>query len=349
MKKINLGPGPSFIPENLNESLISSLFDNGERGFSILHQSHRSKEFEDFLNNFRDDIRQFLEVPKNYEVLIMQGGATMLFALLAQNFRFDKRPASYLISGFWSKLAAKNASNIRDICKINTIEDEPISFNFSNSKDWAYFHYVMNETVDGVLINDLFELDCPVICDASSALFGKKININDFDMIYSSSSKHLAVPGFTISILKKDLLAKIKNNIPEIMSFNHWQKSMSIPCTPPTPSIYLCSKILNFLMKNGNLDFYSEQNTSKALLMYSFIDSSNYFLNEVPSKNRSETNFIFNAMNPSIEKSFNNYLNSKYTNFVGHESKGGFRINAYNLFTKDELKSLLDFASGFKA
>ena len=111
MKKINLGPGPSFIPENLNESLISSLFDNGERGFSILHQSHRSKEFEDFLNNFRDDIRQFLEVPKNYEVLIMQGGATMLFALLAQNFRFDKRPASYLISGFWSKLAAKNASN----------------------------------------------------------------------------------------------------------------------------------------------------------------------------------------------------------------------------------------------
>ena len=126
---------------------------------------------------FKFNIRQFLGVPKNYEILIIQGGATMLFSLLAQNFNFDKRSARYLISGFWSKLAAKNASTIREISQIKIKEENQLSFSLAESRNWAYFHYVMNETVDGVTMNDTFKLGCPVICDASSSLFGKKINI----------------------------------------------------------------------------------------------------------------------------------------------------------------------------
>ena len=347
MKKINLGPGPSYIPENINEKLISSIFGEGKRGFSILHQSHRSKEFETTLEEFKDKLRCFLDVPDNYEVLIVQGGATLTFSLLAQNLSNDKRTAKYLISGFWSNLAARNASKIRNISKEIMGGNLMPSFRDSLSNQWSYFHYVMNETVNGFLINEDFNFDCPVICDASSSLFGSLIDISKFDMIYSSSSKHLAVPGFTIVIIKKDLFSKFSSEIPEIMSYEHWRKSLSIPCTPPTVSIYLCNEILKNLMSKGDLEFYSKQNSEKASLIYDFLDNSKYFSNNIQPKNRSNTNFIFKAKNAKIENSFTKYLGERYSNFKGHESTGGFRINSYNLFSLDEARALIEFADSF--
>ena len=348
MKKINLGPGPSYIPEDINKELISSVFDDGERGFSIIHQSHRSDEFEILLNKFKEQLRCFLNVPNTHEVLIVQGGATLTFSLLAQNFSHDSRVAQYLVSGFWSNLAAENASKIKNISIADIKGNIKSLFKNSSSKEWSYFHYVMNETVNGFFIDDEFELDCPIICDASSSLFGNVIDINKFDMIYSSSSKHLAVPGFTIVIIKKDLFSKLNSKIPEIMSYEHWRKTSSIPCTPPTVSIYFCNEILKNLISKGDLGFHSKQNNLKASLIYNFLDNSKYFSNNIESKYRSKTNFVFEAKNSEIESSFTRFLDEKYSNFIGHESTGGFRFNTYNLFSIDQTKSLIEYADSFQ-
>lgn len=345
--RINLGPGPSYIPNELNKKIYESLFNDTGRGFSMIHQSHRSDEFSNYLNEFKLEIRDFLNIPNTHEILVFQGGATLQFALIANNLKKIKGKPNYVVSGFWSSLAAKNASKIREINDIDIRCQGSLDTSKINIGNESYIHFAMNETVDGINLENIFDSKNLVVCDASSCLFGKKIDYDKFDIVYSSSSKNLALPGFTIVIFKKDVQCEFNDDMPDILNFEHWFENDSIPCTPPTPSIYMCREILKYMARSGDLDFYDQQNKLKATYFYDFIDQSPILKNEIQKEYRSDFNFIIYGKNIDIENSFINYLETNYANVRGHESRGGLRINCYNLLSLDEVKNLITFISKF--
>lgn len=345
--KINLGPGPSFIPIELNKNIQEFISNEAKRGFSMLHQSHRSNEFIDYLNEFKLEIRDFLNIPDTHELLVFQGGATLQFALIAENLKKIKGKPNYVVSGFWSSLAAKNASKIREITEIDIRCQNGLDAAKIDIVNESYIHFVMNETVDGINLENIFDSKNLIICDASSCLFGKKIDYSRFDIIYSSSSKNLALPGFTLMIFKKGVESMLNNDMPEILNFKHWYENNSIPCTPPTPSIYLCREVLKYTARCGDLDFHDEQNKLKAKHLYDFIDQSSILKNDIQKEYRSGFNFILHGKSSDIEKELIDYLEKKYANVRGHESRGGLRINCYNLLNLDEVKELINFISKF--
>ena len=346
--KINLGPGPSFIPNELIKNIYESVFDDTGREFSMIHQSHRSDEFYSYFNEFKLEIKDFLNIPDTHEILVFQGGATLQFALIADNLKKIKGKPNYIVSGFWSSLAAKNASKIREINEIDIRCQNGLDTVKINIANESYIHFVMNETVDGINLENNFNSKNLIVCDASSCLFGKKIDYTKFDIIYSSSSKNLALPGFTIIIFKKAVQFEFNNDLPDILNYEHWFKNDSIPCTPPTPSIYMCREVLKYIARCGDLDFHDQRNKLKAKYLYDFIDRSPILKNDIKKEYRSDFNFTFHGNSCDIENSLINYLETKYANVRGHESRGGLRINCYNLLSLDEVKNLINFISKFK-
>lgn len=322
---------------------------------SVLEMSHRSPEFEAILESAKQGIRDLLLVPENYQILFLQGGASLQFSMIPMNFLTEGHSADYIITGTWSEKASAAAKRCGQVNEI-----------FSSAKDGfksvpgqdelrftigsRYVHYASNETIDGVEFKyDLDAYGTPVVCDASSNILSKPINIEKYALIYAGAQKNIGSSGVTLVIIRDDLLETAPDVRHAILDYRNFAKHWSMPNTPNTWGIYLIDLVCEWLKAQGGLAPMKERNEEKAALVYAAIDSSDGFYQGHAERNaRSVMNVTFRLSSEDLEKKFaDEAAEIGLSGLRGHRSVGGIRASIYNAFPRSGIETLVDFMDHF--
>ena len=357
----NFGAGPATLPSSVIEQVKSNLqdFDNG---MSIMEISHRSSAFKDYAYQSEASIRKLLNMSDDYAVLFLQGGATFQFSMVPQNLSEwlpNKKyqingSANYLITGGWSKKAADYA---KFHTSVNTVYDssENSYTSVTDIKDWNinpdvdYFYYCANETVHGLEIHETPDISGPIICDMSSTLCTRPININDFDLIFAGAQKNLGIAGLTIVIVKKELINDKAKHLPPLLRYESHSLDNSMLNTSPVFAWYVAGLVFNWIIAQGGLQSMSKLNQEKSSLLYDFIDSSEFYNNPVNPKYRSWVNIPFTLTSNNLDERFlNEASNEGLMNLKGHRTVGGMRASVYNAMPIEGVKKLIAFMENFE-
>lgn len=346
MKVYNFCSGPAILPDEVLSEASRALINWNDTGTSILAISHRSPEFQTIAFEAEQDLRMLLSIPDNYHVLFLAGGASTQFAMVPMNLLGDKTSADYIDTGYWSKMAIKEAGKY---CQVNTIA-------LGLTPEWpvnpgsAYVHCVPNETVEGIAISSI--PDCgnvPVVADLSSCLLSAPVDINQFGLIYAGSHKNIGAAGMTVVIVKKDLLKPVLPNTPSLYNYEILANAKSLYNTPPTFAWYTAGLVFKWLIKQGGLLEMGKRNAEKARLLYDFIDQSRLYSNMISKANRSITNITFTLTQTKLEPVFLKESEAKgLLNLKGHRSIGGCRASLYNAMPIEGVMALIQFMREFE-
>jgi len=357
----NFGAGPATLPSSVIEQVKSNLNDFSN-GMSIMEVSHRSSTFKDYADQSEFSFRKLLNITDDYVVLFLQGGATFQFTMVPQNLserRSDnnhqiKGSANYLITGEWSKKAADYA---KFHTSVNTVYDslENSYTSIREIKDWNinpdvdYFYYCANETVHGLEIHETPNISSPIICDMSSTLCTRPININDFDLIFAGAQKNLGIAGLTIVIAKKELINSRAKHLPPFLRYESHSVDNSMLNTSPVFAWYVAGLVFEWIIAQGGLESMSELNQEKSSLLYDFIDHSQLYKNAVDPKYRSWVNIPFTMTSNNLDKRFLKEANNEgLMNLKGHRTVGGMRASVYNAMPVEGVKKLIVFMKDFE-
>lgn len=345
--KINFCAGPAVVPTSIIEQLQQMMIDYKNTGVSLLSISHRDKVFDEVHVSIQKNLRSLLNIPDNYSVLLMQAGATAQFAAIPMNLADKYNRALYVCSGQWSEKAAKEATKFMSVDAVKY--DNNIAQSFQ-ADTYDYIYYTDNETVDGFQINKLAKsCNTEIVCDMSSSFLSKPINISDYGLIYAGAQKNAGIPGLTIVIVK-DSLIKAKDNIPVVFDYLVTKKSNSVYNTPSVISWVTFELTLEYLInKFDNLKNVESFNNQKANLLYSAIDNSKIFKNEIKPEYRSNMNIIFHLSNEELtDKFLNEASKAGFYGLKGHRSVGGCRASLYNAVSLEDVEKLVQFMQGFE-
>lgn len=345
--KINFCAGPAVVPSSIIEQLQQMMTNYKDTGVSLLSISHRDKVFEEVHTSIQQKLRKLLKIPDNYSILLMQAGATAQFAAIPMNLANKYNKSLYICSGQWSEKAAKEAEKFIDINAIKY--DEHIADNFKANK-YDYIYYTDNETVDGFQINKLAKsCNTEIVCDMSSSFLSKPINISDYGLIYAGAQKNAGIPGLTIVIIKNSLIQQ-KDNIPVVFDYHVMKTSNSLYNTPSVISWVTFELTLEYLIKNyANLNKVGEFNNKKAELLYSAIDHSKIYKNNIKSQYRSSMNIIFHLPSDEITNKFLEAADKQgFYGLKGHRNIGGCRASIYNAVSIEDVRKLVKFMQDFE-
>jgi len=354
MRKWNFCAGPAAIPEEVLIEAQNELLEWGLSGSSVMEVSHRSDLFAEVAASSTRDIKALLNIGDDHEVLFLQGGATLQFTSIPLNFTKKSSIVSYLNTGLWSKKAINAASKYASVNVVASSEKSNYT-HVPNIQEWKidsdsiYFHYVMNETIQGLAMRDPILFEIPVICDMSSCILSEEVDFNNLDLVYAGAQKNIGPAGLTLVIIKKDYLEKANEDIPDILSYKKNSQAGSMLNTPPTFAWYLAGKVFKWLLKKGGVKSIQEENEKKAKFLYDFIDSSSFYTNPVEKEYRSIMNAPFllsdeNADSLFLEKAEKSGL----LNLKGHRSVGGMRASIYNATPFEAVEDLVSFMSDFE-
>ena len=355
MRKWNFCAGPAVLPEDVLKEVKSEFLEFNNSGTSIMEMSHRSEIYTSVAIEAKKDLIEILNIPKNYDVLFLQGGATHQFSMVPYNFGHNTKEADYVLSGSWSKKAISEASKI---IKVNTIaSSEGKNFTYApDPNDWkvseksAYLHFCPNETIQGVAIHEPPIIDKPLISDASSVILSEPLDVSKFSLIYAGAQKNIGPSGLTIVIIDREFMEYGDQNIPNILKYSEHSNSDSMLNTPPTFAWYMAGKVFKWIKDSGGLDYFSIQNNKKANALYKFIDESSFYSNNIDIKNRSIMNITFFLANDDLDKTF--LLNAEENgllNLKGHRSVGGMRASIYNAMPFEGVEELIKFMDYFES
>lgn len=352
----NFNAGPSALPVEVLEKAQQELVNFHGTGMSIMEMSHRSSTFEEVHNEAISRLRKLFAIPDDYEVLFLQGGASLQFTMIPMNFLQLEKKASYVMTGVWSEKAYKEATLFGEpvqtaSTKENKYRNIPSLEEIDFGSDDAYVHLTSNNTIYGTQWSEFPDTgEVPLIADMSSDIMSKPIDISRFDLIYAGAQKNLGPSGVTVVIARRDFLAKANKEIPTILKYSTHVESNSLYNTPPTFGIYMLGEVLNWIEKQGGLAAIAKQNEEKAKLIYDVIDNSNGFYTGHASKeSRSLMNITFRVADEELEKQF--LTEAKDAGFVGlngHRSVGGCRASTYNSVPFETCKALQDFMIAFQ-
>ena len=355
MRKYNFCAGPSALPTEVLEELKEEILDWKKYGLSVMEMSHRSKEVVEIAETAKQDFIDLLKIDSNYDVLFIQGGASLQFSMVPMNLLPSSDSLSnYLIVGQWSKKAIKEAKKYGNLNISASSED--ISFKqYPSPSDWkiddsaSYLHLVMNETIDGACLRNHNNLpDINLVADCSSCILSEPLNVSKFALIYSGAQKNIGPAGLAIIIIRKDLLID-RDDLPAMMSYKTYSDSDSMYNTPPTFAWYLSGKVFKWLKNKGGLENQKKENESKASKLYEFIDSSDFYKNDVHKESRSIMNvpFLMNdeSLNPKFLKESEEH---GLLNLAGHRSVGGMRASIYNAVPEQGVEALIEFMKNFE-
>ncbi|MGY8772915.1 MAG: 3-phosphoserine/phosphohydroxythreonine transaminase [Gammaproteobacteria bacterium] len=353
MRKWNFSAGPAAIPESVLEETQSELLEWNNSGMSIMEMSHRSPEYMQVASAARQDLIDLLDIPKNYKVLFLQGGATLQFSMIPMNFA-SQNHADYLLTGTWSKKALSEASKVTTANIVAS--SEAANFNHVPSIDsWkesaaaTYFHYVANETIQGNALHQAPITQAPLIADMSSVILSEPIDVSKFSMIYAGAQKNIGPAGLTICIIKDEFLATASESLPGMLQYSKHAASDSMFNTPPTFSWYLAGKVFSWLKSNGGLEAIAKVNHTKATSLYQFIDASDFYSNPVIHENRSIMNVPFLLRDSDMDAQFlNDAQQAGLLNLKGHRSIGGMRASIYNATPLAAIEALMEFMREFE-
>jgi phosphoserine aminotransferase len=331
---------------------ISSL--NGT-GRGVMEISHRSTEFEAILNHAENGLRGLLHVPEYYRILFLQGGASLQFTMIPMNFLRAGGAADYVITGAWGEKAlaeARKCGNVR-IADFRTVDGSisvPEQADLSFDHDSAYVHYTSNETIDGVEFKyDLDGNGIPVICDASSNILSKPIDIDKYAVIYAGAQKNIGPSGVTVVIIREDMLERVPDNQYSLLDYRKIAAEHSMVNTPNTWGIYLIGLVCDWLEGQGGVDGIELRNREKAAILYDAIDSSDgFYSSRVTPQARSLMNVTFHLPTKELDGSFCKEAKElRMDGLMGHRSVGGIRASIYNAFPVAGVRYLAEFMKGF--
>ncbi|ORZ16374.1 phosphoserine aminotransferase [Absidia repens] len=375
---LNFGAGPAKIPTSVLERAQSEMLNYDNSGMSVMELSHRSKTFGKILDGTKSKLKSLMDIPDNYEILFMQGGATTQFAAVFYNLVAAKQAkegneqeviVDYVVSGAWSNKAAQEAerlaANERSTIKVNRVTDSKKvygkygslapedSWQLSDPKKTAYVYYCDNETVHGVEFQQIPKVDpgVPLVADVSSNFLSRPLDVRKFGVIYGGAQKNLGPAGVSIVIIRKDLLADL--NIgpvrPLMLDFKTMADNDSMYNTPPTFSIYMVGLVLEWLEDQGGLASMEKRNMAKAKKLYDVIDQSALYRSPVDVNCRSRMNVVFRLSSEALEAEFlAGVAELNMVQLKGHRSVGGIRASIYNSMPEQDVDQLIAYMNTFE-
>ena len=347
----NFNAGPSAMPEEVMKEAQAEFLNYQNSGMGIIEMSHRSKEYDAMHQETKALLRELMEIPENYEILFIQGGGSTQFMMTAANFL--KKKAAYVNTGVWAKKAMAEAKFFGEAYEAASSADRNhcyIPQEFSIQPDTDYIHLTANNTIYGTEYPDFPKFDLPVICDMSSDILSRKVNVADFDLIYAGAQKNLGPAGVVIVIVKKEFLETARTELPTMLKYSTFAEKDSLYNTPPVFAIYMVNKTLHWINKQGGVDAVYANNQAKAKVIYDVIDNSNgFYRGHADKEYRSLMNITFNLATPELEKDF--IEKGKASGFIGingHRSVGGCRASTYNAVPMDACIALAEFMKQYQ-
>lgn len=344
-----------MLPEEVMQQAQNEFLNWQQQGCSVMEMSHRSKEFIQVAEQAEHDLRELLDVPDNYKVLFSHGGGRGQFSGVPLNLSKATDQADYLDSGSWSKGAIKEAGKYLNVNVLagTTLVDGQVKmseqFQWQLNSGAAYFHYCPNETVEGVEIDWIPNTgNVPLVADMSSNILSKPIDVSRFGVIYAGAQKNIGPAGLSIVIVRDDLLSRARIETPSILHYDTLAKSGSMYNTPPTYAWYLAGLVFKWLKHQGGVQQMARLNLAKSQKLYSCIDESEFYSNNVQSEYRSKMNVTFHLANPALEAAFLSESEKQGLKALkGHRLVGGMRASLYNAMPIAGVDALTEFMQDF--
>ncbi|MFM7054050.1 MAG: 3-phosphoserine/phosphohydroxythreonine transaminase [Bacteroidota bacterium] len=349
--KHNFGAGPGILPRKAIEKSAQAILDLNGTGLSILEISHRSKDFDAILAQTKSLVKELLNVPDNYSILFLQGGASTQFSMVPMNLLPVGGKAAYVESGVWASKAAKEAKLFGNVEIVATSKERNFCYvptSYSIPSDASYLHITSNNTIYGTQMAYFPESNIPVVCDMSSDIFSRPVDVSKFDLIYAGAQKNMGPAGVTLVIMKNDIHGKSGRAIPTMLDYKTHIENDSLFNTPPVFPIYVCMATLEWLKEIGGVSAIEKINTQKAELLYNEIDSNPLFKGTADVGSRSKMNVCFLLEKPELDESFSALLKeSGIIGLKGHRSVGGYRASLYNALPLSSVEFLVSLMQDF--
>jgi phosphoserine aminotransferase len=349
--KHNFGAGPGILPQEVLKQASEAVIDFNGTGLSLLEISHRSKEFEAVLDEAVALVKELFAVPEGYSVLFLQGGASTQFAMAPYNLLPSTGKAAYLETGVWANKALKEAKYFGEVEVIASSKDANFTYipkDYTIPADAAYFHITSNNTIYGTQLQEFPKSPVPLVCDMSSDIFSRKVNVADFGLIYAGAQKNMGPAGVTLVIIKDDLLGKVDRKIPAMFNYQTQIEGGSMYNTPPCFAIYVSMLTLQWLKAKGGVEAIEQENITKARVLYEEIERNPIFKPVCAVEDRSHMNVTFVMENAELEKPFLKLCDERgIIGIKGHRSVGGFRASIYNALPITSVYALIDVMQEF--
>lgn len=354
-RAFNFSAGPSMLPLGVIESAAKNLANYNDCGESVMEMSHRSKMFTGILEDAEKNLRGLLNIPGNYKILFLQGGATLQFAMVPLNLMNGSVKADYIVNGTWGKKAAKEAAKFGDVEIVASSEDDNFSYvpktqADSFREDADYVHITYNETIHGNHFAAPPETgEIPLVADMSSCILSEEIDVAKFALIYVGAQKNVGPAGVTIVIIRDDMVGKVRDNCPTYMDYKIHIENDSTYNTPPCFGIYIAGEVFKDIKAKGGVKVMNRLDVEKAGKLYDFIDSSKLYTCPVAEEDRSLMNVVFVTGDESLDKNFVAEAQVRgLHNLNGHRSIGGMRASIYNAMPMEGIDALIDFMKEFE-
>ncbi|WP_407385649.1 3-phosphoserine/phosphohydroxythreonine transaminase [Ruminococcus sp.] len=352
----NFSAGPSMLPESVLKTAADEMLDYKGTGQSVMEMSHRSKEYGAIINEAEALLREVMNIPDNYKVLFLQGGASSQFAAIPLNFMNGSGKADYVITGQWAKKAAAEAARYGEVNIVASSADKTFSYipkldKSTFTPDADYFYICMNNTIYGTVYHELPDTgDVPLIADISSCILSEPIDVSKFGMLYAGAQKNMAPAGVTICIIREDLLGKARDICPTMFNYQIHADNGSMYNTPPCYTIYMAKLVLEWIKNEiGGLEKMKERNEQKAKILYDFLDSSEMFKGTVVPEDRSLMNVPFVTGDADLDAKFvKAATEAGFINIKGHRTVGGMRASIYNAMPVEGVEKLVAFMKKFE-
>ena len=348
MKKHNFSAGPCILPQEVLQQASQAVINFNNSNLSLIEISHRSKDFIAVMDNAIALVKELLNLPEGYSVLFLQGGASTQFLMTTLNLLKIDGKAAYINTGAWSDKAIKEAKKLGDINVIASSDDKNFSYipkGYVVPADIDYLHITSNNTIFGTQFQAFPEVkgDSLLVCDMSSDIFSRQFDASKFDLIYAGAQKNMGPAGATLVIVKDEILNKTGREIPTMLDYTTHIKKESMFNTPPVFPIYVSMLTLEWLKKNGGVEWIEKVNTAKAELLYNEIDRNPYFKGAAAIEDRSKMNVTFILTDESKQEVFDKLWNEAGINGLkGHRSVGGYRASIYNALPIESVQVLVD-------
>jgi phosphoserine aminotransferase len=350
----NFSAGPAMLPQAVLEKAQQEFLDWNGSGMNVMEMSHRGKEFMSIAQQAEADLRDVMQIPDNYKVLFLQGGASSQFAGIPMNLLRGKTTADYFNTGQWSKKAISEAKRYCDVNVVASSEAEnfstvPEKETWNLNPDAAYVHYTTNETIGGVEFDEIPDVgDVPLVVDISSTILSRPVDVSKFALIYAGAQKNVGPAGLTIVIVRDDLIGETIPGTPTMFDYKVQADNDSMYNTPPTYALYLAGLVFQWVKDLGGLAGMAEINKRKADKLYAAIDNSGFYQNPVNPKYRSWMNIPFTLNDASLDADF--LAGAKEAGLLtlkGHRSVGGMRASIYNAMPEEGVDTLIAYMQDF--
>ena len=351
----NFSAGPAVLPEPVLQEAAAEMLDYRGTGMSVMEMSHRSKPYQQIIDEAEADLRTLMGIPDNYKVLFMQGGASQQFAMVPMNL-MRNRVADYIVTGQFAKKAWKEAQLFGQANAVASSADKNFTYipdcsDLPIAENSDYVYICENNTIYGTKFHQLPNTKGkPLVSDVSSCFLSEPVKVTDYGMLYGGAQKNVGPAGVVIAIIREDLLREdVLPGTPTMLRYKTHADAGSMYNTPPTYGIYICGKVFKWLLQMGGLEEMQRRNVEKADILYGYLDSSKVFHNQVVKKDRSIMNATFVTGDPELDARFvAEAAQAGFVNLKGHRSVGGMRASIYNAMPIEGVKKLVGFMESFE-